>query len=95
MEDPTPVEAVTEQAARTFLHQFIAALGPRGEGPLANSLSATTERVGRASLGAVASDLRASLGVWPYVFSFGGGAVAALALAWAWAVYRRRAVPAR
>ena len=91
----SPVEIIAEQAARAFSRQLIADLGPRGDGPLATSLSATTERAGRASLAAIAADVRGSLGVWPLVLAFGGGAFSAIVLAWAWAVYRRRAAPAR
>jgi hypothetical protein len=41
----TPVEAISEQAARVFSRQILAGLGPSGQGPLATSLAATTGQV--------------------------------------------------
>jgi hypothetical protein len=41
----SPVEAISEQAARAFSRQILAELGPNGQGPLATSLAATTGQV--------------------------------------------------
>jgi hypothetical protein len=41
----TPIAAIAEQASRAVSRQVIAALGPAGDGPLAESLSATSAQV--------------------------------------------------
>jgi hypothetical protein len=124
-QEATPVEAIAEQASRAFSRQVVADRGPAGDGALATSLSAmtermagamargaqgdlaplfpecrgadasgcldrTVERLSRASSAGVAAGIRESLGVWPFVFAFGGGALSTLALAWAWGIYRAR-----
>jgi UDP-2,3-diacylglucosamine pyrophosphatase LpxH/uncharacterized membrane protein HdeD (DUF308 family) len=72
-------------------HDELAPLFPECRGADASScLDRAVERVSRASAAGVSQGIRASLGIWPLVFSFGLGAFSMLALGWAWAIYRAR-----
>lgn len=55
--EATPIEAISEQAARVLSRQLLAGLGPSGQGPLATSLAATTKQV----TGSVARGARGEL----------------------------------
>jgi len=98
----TAIGGVAQEVSKDAVNGFIPAsaqqielaLGPHGDGPLADTLSATTERLVASAARGARSELHFGFGVWTLVLAFALGGMSALLCAvlvtCAYVVFQRR-----